>query len=230
MKNYFYSVIITFISYSGIAQKDSLPVYSVKIAPLQFVVGEINFAFEHRITKASSIEVSAGPIIHFDWMMTEIFMPNLAGHGFYYGDLNIKNGGFVGIEYRYYPFRKFGNAPKGLYVANIFKYRINTIGFRHGKFSLEEKNEHLHQIIGQIHIGHQSWIKKSFTINLFLGISFNYSILQAPMTSKSNSTEAFPQYNWSGTKTLNKLTPITTTGVKFGFGTVNKKIKNSNLD
>lgn len=175
MKNVILSISIL-MGIGVFAQKESNREVSeilVKIAPMQMMAGEINLAAEFAINPYSSLEIEVGPT--FSQIGFGAVNTHYSGDIIYdyppYGpvyDARSAVGGHVSIGYRFYPLQ-FANAPRGLYISPIFKYRRYNTTYEDLYYGLENTTGYRDQLMFRFNSGYQFFLTDKFSLDVFWG-------------------------------------------------------------
>jgi len=138
-----------------------------KFDPLRMAIGEINFAYERRISDQSSFEVELGPTVSN--LGRNRFASDLGSSGTTYGR-QPGMGVVASAAYRFYPLddRPVFNQ---LYVSPKFKYRryneILDASMNNGLVGnvLEDKRGYSNEAIFTFNFGYQHWLAERFSFD-----------------------------------------------------------------
>jgi len=210
-----------FVHFSGFSQRDDHSKYFVKFSPTQLIVGEMNFAFEHRVAPQSSLEVSFGPTVS-EIGINKIYFDNVLNNNNAIYGLNSRTqsglGFFLGLSYRYYPISGASTAPRGLYLGPEIKYRMYNTYYIDNLGVLENRTGSANQLLFRFHTGYQFVIGKKFAIDVFTALGLGYTVINAyyDIQLYNSQTGGFTTSWYS--KTRNRVFVSGSVGVKFGLG------------
>lgn len=217
MKKIIAFTICSLFLFEAAAQKDNHSKYVIKYSPTQLVMGELHFAYEHRIMPQSSIEVTLGPTI------SEIGLPRLLFDNLTHGNAAPResNIGFFGsLLFRYYPISGMATAPRGLYIAPEIKYRLYNSTYTDNFGTLGERTGATTQFMFKFHTGYQFWFGNKFSLDVFTAVGVG----SASMTSYSAFDNYMNPTNDWNSYTKSRVSFVGSFGIKFGIGGTRKDI------
>lgn len=186
----------------------------IKFAPLNMLAGEINFGYERQFGQKGSIDIEVGPTISnigFG-LNSHIYDP--------YGSNNttaISSLGFlIGAGFRYYPLDET-EALNRFYVSPVLKYKLMNTNYEDLSEILTDTRTGKKSMMNfYFNFGYQTWLSKSFSIDLFCGFGIG-------MHSESTfyTTQVFQQNEWVSTWQENSVSGavyVGNIGLKVGIG------------
>ncbi|MCO5259410.1 MAG: DUF3575 domain-containing protein [Crocinitomicaceae bacterium] len=221
MKKIIFICFSMFVGFHTLAQRDEHSKFFIKFSPTQLVVGEMNFAYEQRVSPQSSIELSLGPTVS-EIGINKFYLNSIIGNMNYYGGGNSRKesgmGFFAGLVYRYYPISVYATAPQGLYLGPEVKYRMYNTYFVDNSGVLDNKIGTTNQFLFRFNTGYQFVVGRRFAIDVFTALGLGYTVI----TQYNNYTIFDGNYNlyktdWTA-RTRNKVFFSGSIGVKFGIG------------
>lgn len=222
MKKLFIATLCFLVAGQANAQKDDHSTYAIKFAPMQMLMGEVNFSYEQRVSKQSSIEVSLGPTISEIGIMGLVLEDRLATEVGV--SKNSSLGFLVALGYRYYPISGMATAPRGLYLGPELKYRtyntnyIDNISEGFSVPRLDDSKGTASQFSFKFYTGYQFWLGSKFSLDVYTALGFGLTDInrQRVLTNFDPSTnQVQPEWQKYGTS---KVTFMGSFGVKFGIG------------
>ncbi|MFT5779962.1 MAG: hypothetical protein ACI837_002922 [Crocinitomicaceae bacterium] len=233
MKKYIFSFLSVMLlsSFSGFAQNDIViidrgagkfqasrkkaiklndNISAIKFTPTQMLAGELNFSWEHQLSKKSSIELSAGPTISKIslGLNTHIFDNN--------GTTETSGIGVFGeLGFRYYPLDET-EALNRFYVSPVIKFRQYNFGVEDPLSDIAPTKGSKVQLNFLFNFGYQLWASKSFSLDFFGGMGLgmqNYNTAYLESVWVNNEFE----FNWVES-TYKEARFVFTTGLKIGIG------------
>lgn len=184
--------------------------FAFKFDPLRMFVNEINFGIEKKIGQHSSLEIDLGPTIS-----------NISGIESNYSSNNISQFGYFGnFSFRYYPLY---DALNYLYISPSFSYKnLNVIDVDPLK-NLSNMHGYTNTTSFLFNIGIQSWLSKTFLMDLYTGVGIGVS---QGKNYKLSGYYYYPSNTNSWTEVIeNRAKFIFNIGLKVGFGNVKKTDK-----
>lgn len=185
-----------------------------KFDPLHMVVGELNFAWEHRLDEHSSFEVELGPTISaIDDISVNHYMTE--SNSAY---TTPQMGALVSVAYRFYPLDNF-NAMNKFYVSPKFKYRRYNYMYNDGTASgLGDQNGYSNEATFFFNIGFQKWLSNHFALDFYTGIGLG-SIQGKTWYQQYNYDymTGLSSYQWIQ-NSFNNARIMGTIGMKVSFG------------
>ena len=143
----------------------------IKFAPLNMMVGELNFGYERQLSIKGSIDFEIGPTI------SEIGFGNVDNHQWNQLGVSSQHNsglGFVlGVGYRYYPLDET-EALNRFYVSPVVKYRIFNYTIDEITGVLEDLQGFDRQLNFYFNFGYQLWASNSFSIDFYTGMGIGY--------------------------------------------------------
>lgn len=145
----------------------------VKFAPLNMLIGEIGFGYEHKVDSKSSLDFEFGPTISeigFD-VNTHYFDAYSSNYSYRTSGL----GAFGSVGYRFYPLDET-EALNRFYVSPILKYKLLTYTANSAdpNANLDPKRGTENQLNFYFNFGHQVWLSKSFCLDMYCGMGIGY--------------------------------------------------------
>jgi hypothetical protein len=141
-------------------------IQAFKFAPLNMLVGEINFAYERQVSQKGSVEVELGPTIskigfgisnHY----VDPFAPSIgenSGMGF-----------VTGIAYRFYP-NDDSEALDRFYVSPLLRYKLFNYSMTDHSGFLPDVQCNDSRLDFHFNFGYQTWVAKSFALDMYIGM------------------------------------------------------------
>lgn len=145
-------------------------IQAFKFAPLNMIVGEINFAYERQVSQKGSVEIELGPTISkigFDISnhYVDPFAPSVgenSGMGF-----------VTGFAYRFYPMDET-EALDRFYVSPLVRYKLFNYSMTDHSGFLENVKCTDSRLDFHFNFGFQTWIAKSFALDMYVGMGIGY--------------------------------------------------------
>jgi len=184
-----------------------------KFAPLNMLVGEINFGYEKQLSKNTSVDFEFGPTLS----KISLFI-NDDHLGVLSGPAKFERSGLgflASIGYRFYPSTDT-EALNRFYVSPIFKYKV----YNH---TIEDVSGILDDVGGSntsfnflFNFGYQKWVSELFSLDFYAGLGLGYQSLVDYNPTSIVVNNDF-EYSWdkdadSGARYVFSL------GIKVGFG------------
>ena len=188
--------------------------FVVKFSPFQMVLGEVNFAYERRLSDRTSIEVEAGPTISQLGVFNNTHIDPFGMQG---SASRSAMGGFVSVGFRYYPLT-FAKAPRGLYISPVIKYRQYNTEFFDVSGVLDDQTGVKSQLMFRFVYGYQFWLTSNFSLDVFMGMGLGNQTESYFYTYSEYIPETGTyDYNWA--KSSQKGARFNATfGFKLGIG------------
>ncbi len=183
----------------------------LKFAPLNMMVGEINFSYEKQTSQKGSFELGIGPTlskIGFG-VDTHIFdTPSVtenSGLGF-----------FTSVAYRFYPLDET-EALNRFYVSPILKFKLLNYSYQDNNTNLGSVKASDNRLDFYFNFGYQVWAAKSFSLDFYGGIGLGYRTteeyrVESTYTSSGEWVNKWVMYSVSGARYIANL------GLKIGIG------------
>ncbi|MBL4861769.1 MAG: DUF3575 domain-containing protein [Crocinitomicaceae bacterium] len=161
----------------------------VKFAPLNMLMGEINFGYERQISLKGSVDLELGPTISkvgfgIDNHFVDPFSPSVTE----------KSGmGFVtSVGYRYYPLDET-EALNRFYVSPILKFKLEnfTVEDLSGNIPTVQKGSET-QFNFYFNFGYQLWVSKTFSLDFYTGMG-----LGSQQSTTYTAEQVFEDNQWS---------------------------------
>ena len=195
-------------------EEESYSKMAVKFTPTQLIFGELNFAFEHRITPHSSLELSAGPTIS---ELGGVQLITSTNNNNVYAERQSDIGYFVSLGYRFYPLN-YAGAPRGLYISPEIKYRVYNILYIDNNVNpLSDKKGTTSQAMFRFNVGYQFWPGKKFALDVFTGIGLGKVNQSVPIINYIYNSDGSSTPYWD-TQNVSRASVNATIGVKIGIG------------
>lgn len=188
----------------------------VKYDPLQSIVGEVKFSFEHVISDKTSFEIGLGPTL--DGITSIRFFDD-------FGSFNQEGRiGYVAeLGYRFYPLDD-NPALNRLYISPVAGYKLYNSNLNPDQNfypNLSDKTSQSHRGYFTFNIGIQSWLAKQFSVDYYAGFGLamllndNFFIDENFDPNTGNL-----DYKWENNISRNNVFQFKL-GVKFGIGWTN---------
>ena len=142
-----------------------------KFAPLNMLVGEINFGYERQLSQKGSIDLEVGPTIskislgvqsHYIEPGMQPTSAENSGLGF-----------FAAVGYRFYPLDET-EALNRFYVSPILKYKLLNHSVEDLSRTLDDATGTDSQVNFYFNFGYQLWAAKSFSMDFYGGVGIGY--------------------------------------------------------
>jgi len=142
-----------------------------KFAPLNMIVGEINFGYERQISQKGSLDFEIGPTISKIGFNVNSHLIDQWSQPTAVDETGL--GVLLGIGYRFYPLDNT-EALNRFYVSPTMKYKVynhferdltNTLGDEKGQNS---------NLNFTFKFGYQTWLAKSFSMDFYAGLGIGY--------------------------------------------------------
>lgn len=222
MKKLFFATLCIVLTGNSFSQKDNHSMFAIKFAPMQMLMGEVNFSYEQRVSKQSSIEVSLGPTISEIGIIGLALESRLSTEN---GVIKNSNLGFLAaLGYRYYPISGMATAPRGLYLGPEIKYRVynttysDNVSEGFGLPQLSDTKAAASQFSFKFFTGYQFWFGSKFSMDVFTAVGFGVTDISRQRVITNSDPVTFlphPEWNKYGTS---KVTFMGAFGLKFGIG------------
>lgn len=158
-----------------------------KFDMLRMFIGEINFAYEQRISDKSSLEFELGPTVSNLVLIKENHLGNASNM-----NRNSGMGILFSAAYRYYPLD--GNTTfNRLYVSPKLKFSRFNESISANNTSLSDIKGNVTQMMFGFNIGYQQWIADGFAFDYYFGLSIGSynSLTYNALTEYDGNTNAW---------------------------------------
>lgn len=143
----------------------------IKFAPLNLMIGEINFGYERQTSLKGSVDFEIGPTI------------SKVGFGLdnHYIDpwgapTEVENSGlgfFLSAGYRFYPLDET-EALNRFYVSPVLKYKLLNYSISDISENLANTHASETRLNFYFNFGYQVWVAKSFSMDMYCGFGIGY--------------------------------------------------------
>ena len=197
----------------AIVYNDNTSVF--KFAPLNMLVGEINFGYEKQLSKNTSVDFEFGPTLSKISLFLESDHFGILSAPAKYERSGL--GFLAAIGYRFYPSTDT-EALNRFYVSPIFKYKVYNHAIEDVSGILSNQKGTNTSFNFLFNFGYQMWVSELFSLDFYTGLGLGYqSIVDYNPLSIYNSNTFDYEYSWeedsfSGARYVFSL------GIKVGFG------------
>lgn len=166
----------------------------IKTSPVPFIVGQIPYCGEFRLTYervlAEHHSITVGGSLNYPGALMLVLQATDTTGQFKAKDYSIIGGRFT-LGYRYYPFTKRRQAPKGFFVGPYASYNVAVIKLKGGNGSSEGINFFNVCAI----LGYQIVKKNGFSFEFFGGIGYkNNFVKEYNAHYGTTTTSSFPSF------------------------------------
>lgn len=143
-----------------------------KFAPLNLLIGEINFGYERQVSQKGSVDFEFGPTI------SKIGFGVNSHYANPYEPSQIENGGIgflASVGYRFYPLDET-EALNRFYVSPVLKYKILNHTVEELSGLVDDAKGSDTQFNFYFNFGYQVWAAKTFSLDFYTGLGIGYQL------------------------------------------------------
>lgn len=194
-----------------IRYNDNIEVF--KFAPLNMLVGEINFGYERQVSQKGSIDIEVGPTISKISLGIDnhYIDPNMGPTA----DDNSGLGFFTTFGYRFYPLDET-EALNRFYVSPVLKFKLLNHTVEDLSGTLQNAKGSNTQLNFYFNFGYQLWAAKSFSVDFYGGVGIGYQQLVDHRIEYQYVNNDW-NYYWFKTSSSGARY-VANVGIKFGIG------------